>query len=135
LSKYASQKEETRMLTRYFRAWVKPKWIGVVVMLGVLWSGTVIAAGNGDIEKGKDLFRESCRHCHGFAGKGDGEMADYLEPRPSNLASQTTQAKSDKDLKDVILKGRAGTAMVGFEGAIEESQITDLLAYLRSLKP
>jgi high-affinity iron transporter len=104
-------------------------------MLGVLWSGTVIAAGNGDIEKGKDLFRESCRHCHGFAGKGDGEMADYLEPRPSNLASQTTQAKSDKDLKDVILKGRAGTAMVGFEGAIEESQITDLLAYLRSLKP
>jgi len=123
------------MMTRYFRGWAKPKWISVVIMLGVLWPVTAIAAGNGDSEKGKDLFRESCRHCHGFAGKGDGEMADYLEPRPSNLASQTTQAKSDKELKDVILKGRAGTAMVGFEGAFEESQMTDLLVYLRSLKP
>lgn len=123
------------MMTRYFRSWAKPKWISVVIMLGVLWPVTAIAAGNGDSEKGKDLFRESCRHCHGFAGKGDGEMADYLEPRPSNLASQTTQAKSDKELKDVILKGRAGTAMVGFEGAFEESQMTDLLVYLRSLKP
>lgn len=123
------------MMTRYFRGWAKPKWISVVIMLGVLWPVTAIAAGNGDSEKGKDLFRESCRHCHGFAGKGDGEMADYLEPRPSNLASQPTQAKSDKELKDVILKGRAGTAMVGFEGAFEESQMIDLLAYLRSLKP
>lgn len=123
------------MMTRYFRSWAKPKWISVVIMLGVLWPVTAIAAGNGDSEKGKDLFRESCRHCHGFSGKGDGEMADYLEPRPSNLASQTTQAKSDKELKDVILKGRAGTAMVGFEGAFEESQMTDLLVYLRSLKP
>lgn len=123
------------MMTRYFRGWAKPKWISVVIMLGVLWPVTAIAAGNGDSEKGKDLFRESCRHCHGFAGKGDGEMADYLEPRPSNLASQLTQAKSDKELKDVILKGRAGTAMVGFEGAFEESQMIDLLAYLRSLKP
>jgi len=123
------------MTTRYFRGWAKPKWISVVIMLGVLWPVAAIPAGNGDSEKGKDLFRESCRQCHGFAGKGDGEMADYLEPRPSNLASQTTQAKSDKELKDVILKGRAGTAMVGFEGAFEESQMTDLLVYLRSLKP
>ena len=111
-------------------------WVGVVVfMLSLLCSGMAIAAGNGDSEKGKDLFRESCRHCHGFAGKGDGEMADYLEPRPSNLASQTTQAKSDKELKDVILMGRAGTAMAGFEGALEEFQLNDLIAYLRSLKP
>jgi len=111
-------------------------WVGVAVfMLSLLWSGMAIAAGNGDSEKGKDLFRESCQHCHGFTGKGDGEMAEYLEPRPSNLASNAIQAKPDKELKDVILKGRAGTAMVGFEGALEESQLTDLLAYLRSLKP
>jgi mono/diheme cytochrome c family protein len=88
----------------------------------------------GDNSKGKNLFRESCQHCHGLTGKGDGEMAKYLEPRPSNLAGQATQEKSDKELKDVILKGREGTAMVGFEGAIEKSQLIDLLAYLRSLK-
>ncbi|MDH5588351.1 MAG: cytochrome c, partial [Nitrospirota bacterium] len=73
--------------------------------------------------------------CHGFNGKGDGEMASYLTPPPSNLASEATQAKSDKELKDVIMKGREGTAMAGLEGALEESQLSDLLAYLRSLKP
>lgn len=123
------------MLNRYFKARVQLEWIGAMIMLSLLWPGTAIAAGNGDSEKGKDLFRESCQHCHGFTGKGDGEMADYLEPRPSNLASQTTQAKSDKELKDVILKGRVGTAMAGFEGALEEFQLNDLIAYLRSLKP
>jgi len=121
------------MINGYLKAKVH-QWMGTVVMLVVLWSGTVIASGNGDPEKGKDLFRESCQHCHGFNGKGDGEMASYLTPPPSNLASETTQAKSEKELKDVIMKGREGTAMAGFEGALEESQLSDLLAYLRSLK-
>lgn len=123
------------MMTKYFRAHAKPAWIGAVIFLGVLWSGTTIAAGKGDSEKGKNIFRESCQHCHGFTGKGDGEMASYLTPPPSNLASETTKAKSDKELKDVIMKGREGTAMAGMEGALEESQLNDLLAYLRSLKP
>lgn len=123
------------MMTKYFRAHAKPGWIGVVILLGVMWSGTTIAAGNGDSEKGKDIFRESCQHCHGFAGKGDGEMASFLTPPPSNLARQTTQTKSDKELQNVIMKGREGTAMAGFEGAFEETQLNDLLAYLRSLKP
>ena len=110
------------------------QWICALMVLGLIVSGTVIASGNGDPEKGKDLFRESCQHCHGFNGKGDGEMASYLTPPPSNLASESTQAKSDEELRDVILKGREGTAMTGFEGALEESQLADLLAYIRSLR-
>ena len=123
------------MMTRRFRAQAKEAWIVVAITLGLILLVTSLAAGDGDSEKGKDLFRESCQHCHGLTGKGDGEMANYLEPRPSNLAGQPTQEKSDKELKDVILKGREGTAMAEFEGAIEKSQLTDLLAYLRSLKP
>lgn len=123
------------MMTRRFRTRAKSARIVVAIILGIILLGTSFAAGNGDSEKGKDLFRESCQRCHGLTGKGDGEMGNYLDPRPSNLASQATQEKSDKELKDVILKGREGTAMAGFEGAIEESQLTDLLAYLRSLKP
>ena len=57
-------------------------------------------------------------------------MAEYLEPRPANLASQTTQAKSDGELKDLILKGKEGTAMAGFEGAFEEPQLNDLLVVI-----
>lgn len=102
--------------------------------LGMIMAGLAFA-GSGDIEKGKTFYRQSCGHCHGLEGKGDGEFGGYLNPPPANLASETTQSKSDMDLKDVIMNGRSGTAMVGFEGALEAEQWNDLLAYLRSLKP
>jgi len=104
------------------------------LVLGTMMAGLVVAGG-GDIEKGKALYRQSCGHCHGLDGKGDGEMGGYLNPPPANLASEKTQSKSDAELKDVIMKGRSGTAMEGFEGALEEDQFNDLFAYLRSLKP
>ena len=102
--------------------------------LGMIMAGLAFAGG-GDIEKGKTFYRQSCGHCHGLDGKGDGEMGGYLNPPPANLASEKTQSKSDAELKDVIMKGRSGTAMEGFDGALEEDQWNDLLAYLRSLKP
>lgn len=123
------------MMTKGCSTHVLWGWIGMAVLLGAMWAGTATATEKGDSEKGKDIFRESCKHCHGLSGKGDGEMASFLTPPPSNLASEATQAKSDTALKDVIMKGREGTAMAGLEGSLDESQLADLLAYLRSLKP
>lgn len=106
----------------------------VAAAIGIMMAGLAVAEA-ADIEKGKTLFRQSCGHCHGLDGKGDGEMGGYLNPPPANLASEQTQSQSDADLKAVIMNGRSGTAMVGFEGALDEAQFADLLAYLRSLKP
>ena len=106
----------------------------VGLVLGMIMTSLALAEG-GDIEKGKTFYRQSCGHCHGLDGKGDGEMGGYLNPPPANLASEKTLSMSDAELKDVIMNGRSGTAMVGFEGAMEEEQLTDLFAYLRSLKP
>jgi mono/diheme cytochrome c family protein len=106
----------------------------VGVVIGIMMAGLAVAEA-ADIEKGKTLYRQSCGHCHGLDGKGDGEMGGYLNPPPGNLASEKTQSQSDADLKAVIMNGRSGTAMVGFEGALDEAQFADLLAYLRSLKP
>ncbi|MFZ1744396.1 MAG: cytochrome c [Nitrospirales bacterium] len=102
--------------------------------IGIMMAGPAVVEA-ADIEKGKALYRQSCGHCHGLDGKGDGEMGGYLNPPPANLASEKTQSQSDADLKAVIMNGRSGTAMVGFEGALDEAQFADLLAYLRSLKP
>ena len=107
-------------------------WVGVVI--GIMMAGLAVVEA-ADIEKGKALYRQSCGHCHGLDGKGDGEVGGYLNPPPANLASEQTQSQSDADLKAVIMNGRSGTAMVGFEGALDEAQFADLLAYLRSLKP
>ena len=107
-------------------------WVGVVI--GIMMASLAVAEA-ADIEKGKALYRQSCGHCHGLDGKGDGEMGGYLNPPPANLASEQTQSQSDADLKAVIMNGRSGTAMVGFEGALEDTDLIDLIAYVRSLKP
>lgn len=106
----------------------------VGIAIGIMMAGLAVAEA-ADIEKGKALYRQSCGHCHGLDGRGDGEMGGYLNPPPANLTSEKTQSQSDADLKAVIMNGRSGTAMVGFEGALEEAQFADLLAFLRSLKP
>jgi mono/diheme cytochrome c family protein len=96
---------------------------------------TMAASAKGNPEAGKKIYLESCQSCHGPTGKGDSDMAAYLTPKPANLAAKTTQTKTDAQLRKIILEGRPGTAMSGFDGAFDEAQLADLLAYIRSLKP
>ena len=37
------------------------------------------------IEFGKTLFSQNCASCHGAEGAGDGPVAVYIEPKPSDL--------------------------------------------------
>ena len=92
------------------------------------------AEGKANPEAGKKIYLESCQNCHGPTGKGDSDMAAYLTPPPANLTAKATQAKTDAQLRKIILEGRPGTAMTGYEGAFEEPQLADLIAYIRSLK-
>ncbi|MFO0775364.1 MAG: cytochrome c [Nitrospiraceae bacterium] len=117
-----------------------PVWIAGVAMATplVVWSGEMRASDalplqKGDAAKGKTIFGESCRHCHGAEADGTGEMAAYLDPPPSNLTAATTQQKTDDQLRTTILTGRPGTAMSGFEGALTDEQLADVIAYLRSV--
>jgi mono/diheme cytochrome c family protein len=108
--------------------------VAIVVVFG-LAQATLAASAKGNAEAGKKIYAESCQNCHGQTGKGDSDMAAYLTPPPANLAAKATQSKTDAQLRKVILEGRPGTAMSSYDGAFEESQLVDLLAYIRSLKP
>ncbi len=107
-----------------------------LVALAVLASvqATPAEAPRGNPEAGKKIYLESCQSCHGPTGKGDSAMAAYLTPPPFDLSAKPTQAKPDAELRKIILKGRPGTAMAGFEGAFEEAQLNDLIAYIRSIQ-
>ena len=102
-----------------------------VLSIGESWA----AQGKGSPEAGRKIYLESCQSCHGPTGKGDSDMAAYLTPPPANLASKATQAKTDAQLRKIILEGRLGTAMSSYEGTFGEEQLADLIAYIRSLKP
>jgi mono/diheme cytochrome c family protein len=108
--------------------------LALVVVLGIAQT-TLAASSKGNPEVGKKIYLESCQSCHGLTGKGDSDLAAYLTPPPANLAAKTTQTKTDAQLRTIILEGRPGTAMASFDGAFEEAQLIDVIAYLRSLKP
>lgn len=88
----------------------------------------------GDPNAGRDIFLKSCQHCHGRNGRGDGDLAQYLSPAPANLTSGVTQSRTANELRKIILEGREGTAMAGFFGALDDRQLIDLLAFIRTLK-
>lgn len=112
------------------------KKIRLALILAFLSAIPIVRAASpqGDSEAGKKIFLESCQSCHGPAGKGDSDLAAYLTPPPANLTAQSTQSKTDAELRKTILEGRPGTAMASFDGAFDDAQLIDLIAYIRSIK-
>jgi mono/diheme cytochrome c family protein len=109
--------------------------LGLVVVIMGLAPMTMAASSKGSPDAGKKIYLESCQNCHGPTGKGDSDMAAYLKPPPADLSAKKTQAKTDAELRNIILEGRPGTAMSSYDGAFEEAQLADLIAYIRSLNP
>ena len=115
-------------------------WMGVLILLnGLIFSdlgasyesGTVGAQTGG--EQGRDLYRIHCLECHGVEGRGDGPRAALLAPRPGNLVSAATSAKTDTELLEIIAKGVPRTAMSGWSHQLSADERRNILAYIRTL--
>ena len=105
----------------------------LIPVVAAMSSFAIAASSQGNPESGRKIYLESCQSCHGPTGKGDSDMAAYLTP-PANLTAKATQTKTDAELRKIILDGRPGTAMASFDGAFEEDQLTDLIAFIRSIQ-
>ncbi|WP_295557786.1 c-type cytochrome [uncultured Hyphomicrobium sp.] len=77
------------------------------------------------IEAGKSLYSNTCLFCHGPNGLG-ARAPNLVEGlfRPNGGADDTI-------VFDIILKGRPGTLMGGFEGTYTETEIWQVISYLR----
>lgn len=64
------------MLTGHFKYedGVPRKIAGMLglITLCLIVSASSWAVGNGDVEKGKVIYREGCQHCHGLRGQRNG---------------------------------------------------------------
>ncbi|MBI4055365.1 MAG: c-type cytochrome [Elusimicrobia bacterium] len=92
------------------------------------------------VSEGKALFKKQCAVCHGSEGKGDGPAADFLFPKPRNLASKlfklrstpTGELPTDEDLVRTIARGMPGSAMPSFS-FLSEGERKALVAYVKEL--
>ncbi len=61
-----------------------PFAFATLVLLGLAFAAPQLAAAQ-SVEFGKTLFTQNCASCHGAEGAGDGPVATYIEPKPSDL--------------------------------------------------
>ncbi|MFQ5850131.1 MAG: c-type cytochrome [Candidatus Binatia bacterium] len=88
---------------------------------------------------GKHVYNKKCTACHGVNGRGDGEAAYLLYPKPRDfvaaryrLVSTWERVPTNQDLFSTITRGMPGSAMPSW-GHLPEKQRWALVYYLRSL--
>ncbi|MEZ4862508.1 MAG: c-type cytochrome [Caldilineaceae bacterium] len=71
------------------------------------------------------LYVQHCATCHGMQGEG-------RDDRPSLRNNEFVQQSEEQAIADVILNGRANTAMEGFAGELTEAEVQALIGLVRS---
>lgn len=88
--------------------------------------------------EGRKLYASYCATCHGDKGKGDGMAAKSLPAKPADHTNGAVMNQlNDKFLLEVISKGGSAVGkssfMPSWGSALDEKQIRDLVAFIRSL--
>jgi mono/diheme cytochrome c family protein len=84
------------------------------------------------IAAGKKIFVQNCQICHGPTGKGDGDGAAMLNPKPASLIDPKITSQSDGSLFWKINTGRS--MMPGWKAVIaDDTQRWHLVNFIRSL--
>ena len=88
---------------------------------------------------GKQIYAQQCAACHGIGGRGDGEAAYLLYPKPRDfvaaryrLVSTWDRVPTDQDLFDTISRGMPGSAMPSWEHLAAEER-WGLVYFIKSL--
>lgn len=90
--------------------------------------------------KGKEVYEESCAHCHGIEGRGDGSAADNLLPKPRDFtrglykirSTESGQLPTDQDLFDIITEGMPGSSMPGWEKQLKTDDRWEVVSYIKT---
>ncbi len=83
------------------------------------------------VDRGKLLFQQNCLVCHGIDGRGDGPGAAELSPAPTDFRLHMP-LHTDPQFYSFIANGYPGSAMPQFAKAFSETDIWNLVNFLRS---
>lgn len=81
--------------------------------------------------EGKPVYVAKCQGCHGANGEGKAAIAKMFSVTMHPLGSKEIQAKTDADFKKVITEGHGKMKPVG---GLEDKQVADVIAFVRTLK-
>lgn len=96
----------------------------------------------GHAKDGKMDYRRYCAGCHGDLGDGNGENAQWLDPKPRDFTIATFKCRStptgtlptDEDLYNTIGRGVTNSNMPIWN-TFTDQQRADLVAYIKTFSP
>ena len=108
--------------------------LGVVLMV---FSGSWLLAQEvrGNPKNGQAVYEKHCLRCHGASGDGLGPDATDLIVPPANFQSVKSRTKTDFELLIAISNGVLFSPMHGWRGRLNETEMMDVIAYIRMLAP
>ena len=89
-----------------------------------LMAGFALFASSAIAQDAASTYKAKCAMCHGADGKG-GKMGTR------DFASADVKAESDAQLVDIVTKGKG--KMPSYSGKLKDTEIKDLVAYIRTL--
>jgi mono/diheme cytochrome c family protein len=81
----------------------------------------------GDATNGAIVYTRNCAPCHGPSGEGG--IGKQLSP------NEFIQSLTNAEIVEFLKLGRAGTAMAGFEGRLDDTQLADVTTFMRLWQP
>ena len=93
-----------------------------------------VSVTDASVAAGKALFQTNCTMCHGETGQGNGPAAVGLIPPPSDLSVHVPMHPEGM-LWYWISNGISRSAMPAWNGPLSDSQLWDVVNYLRSTFP
>lgn len=92
-----------------------------------------VKADAASIAKGKDLYNQHCKSCHGAKGKGDGPKAAQLDTECGDFTGATFKAQTDGSIFYKTYEGRKD--MPSYKKKIADANdIWAVVNYMRTFK-
>src|SRR5215475_3382431 len=96
----------------------------------------------GHVASGKKLYRRFCVGCHGPLGDGNGDNAQWIDPKPRDFTAATFKCRStptgtlptDEDLYNSVGRGFTNSNMPHWDALTNQNRI-DLVAYIKTFSP
>jgi mono/diheme cytochrome c family protein len=114
-----------------------------IIVLLLFTCFATIHAQPASLADGARLYQARCASCHGKGGRGDGEYAGLLNPRPNDFTTarykfRTTETGSlptDADLAHSISEGLHSTAMPSWKPFLTQEQVGAVITHVKTLSP
>jgi mono/diheme cytochrome c family protein len=90
---------------------------------------------NNTTSAGEIIYRSHCLRCHGKMGDGRGPDSSALMVPPKDFHSPESTAKSELDLRAIVIWGLVFSPMHGWWDRLSSEEIRAVIGYIRQLAP